>query len=143
VPRLLLRLLRLPLLRPPRLRLRRSKTSLTGSGKTLKWLGFLLSSGALALSLGCSKGKVADEATLAQGKTLFEAYCASCHKDGGNVVNPQKTLFRRDREANGIKSPDDIINVMRNPGSGMPRLGRDTLPDDKASAVAQYVFSTF
>ena len=103
----------------------------------------MLLSGALAVSLGCSKGKVVDKATLAQGKTLFEAYCASCHKNGGNVVNSQKTLYRQDREANGIKSPDDIINVMRNPGSGMPKYGKDTLDDDKAAAVAQYVFSSF
>ena len=109
----------------------------------LRWLGLLLLSGALTASLGCTSRKVVDEATLANGKTVFEAYCISCHKDGGNVINPQKKLSRSDREANGIRTPDDIINVMRHPGPGMPKFDPGTIPDDKADAVAQYVISNF
>lgn len=26
------------------------------------------------------------------GKTEFAKHCASCHVDGGNIVNPEKTL---------------------------------------------------
>ena len=77
------------------------------------------------------------------GKALFEQNCASCHKSGGNVVNPQKTLSRSDREANGITTADDVIKVMRNPGPGMPAFGPDVLTDDEARAVAEFVLRNF
>ena len=109
--------------------------------RKLKKLGFLLAFGALVVSLACTKG--GGSASEIDGKALFEAYCISCHKDGGNIVNPQKTLHRSDRESNGIKSPDDIVKLMRNPGTGMPAFGRDTIPDDKAIAVAEYVIGNF
>lgn len=78
------------------------------------------------------------------GKALFELHCASCHKDGGNIVNPGKTLSRTDREAAGITTPSDVVKVMRHPlGPGMPRFDEETLPDDQAKAIAEYVVQSF
>ncbi len=53
------------------------------------------------------------------GEALFKKNCAVCHVDGGNIINPQKTLHKKDRDANDIKTADDIINKMRHPGPGM------------------------
>lgn len=77
------------------------------------------------------------------GRALFEKNCASCHKGGGNVVNPQKTLSRYDRAANGITTADDVIKVMRNPGPGMPTFGPEVLADDEARAVAEFVLRNY
>ena len=45
--------------------------------------------------------------------------------------------------ANGISQPEDIIVLLRNPGRGMPRFDRSTIPDDEARNIAVYVMSTF
>ncbi len=77
------------------------------------------------------------------GKKEFEAHCAACHKDGGNIINPAKTLKRSDREANGVKSAKDIMKLMRNPGPGMTKFDKKTIPDNEAKAIADYVIKTF
>jgi cytochrome c6 len=78
------------------------------------------------------------------GKALFEMHCASCHKDGGNVINPGKTLSRSDREAGGITTANDVVKVIRHPrGPGMPRFDEATLTDEQARAIAEYVIQSF
>jgi len=81
-----------------------------------------------------------------QGKTggaLFKQHCSLCHPDGGNNVNPQKTLHKKDREANGVKTKADIVGKMRNPGTGMTKFDEQTLPDKDAKAIAEYILKTF
>ena len=86
------------------------------------------------------------------GETLFKASCASCHPQGGNILNPKKTLSRKDREANKIITADDIINKMRNPGpvpthpqewAGMKMFDKDKISDDEARKIAEYILTTF
>ncbi|MEA5115577.1 MAG: c-type cytochrome [Geobacteraceae bacterium] len=77
------------------------------------------------------------------GEALFNQYCASCHAEGGNTVNPTKTLHRKDREANGVRTVDDVIGKMRNPGPGMPNFDENTLPEKDAKAIAEYALDTF
>ena len=77
------------------------------------------------------------------GKKEFKEHCAVCHPDGGNIVNPQKTLHNKDREANNVKTENDIIGKIRNPGPGMTQFGQDTISDAEAKAIAQYILKTF
>ena len=79
------------------------------------------------------------------GKQLFEKYCADCHRDGGNVVNPKKTLKKKDRDANGISSADKLTGYMMNPGPGMPRLVHEDreLTKVQAESIAAYIIETF
>lgn len=77
------------------------------------------------------------------GKKEFEEHCAVCHKDGGNLVNPAKTLHKKDREANGVKTAKDIIGKMRKPGPGMTQFDRKTISDKEAKAIADYILKTF
>ncbi len=77
------------------------------------------------------------------GEALFNQYCASCHAGGGNTVNPKKTLHKKDREANGVRTVDDIIGRMRNPGPGMPKFDENTIPEKDAKAIAKYELDTF
>ncbi len=74
---------------------------------------------------------------------MFKQYCTACHPDGGNTINPEKTLHRRNREENGIKTVEDIIKDMRNPGPRMTKFDEETIPDADAKAIAKYVLETF
>jgi len=87
-----------------------------------------------------------ENSTLADGKSgesMFKEHCALCHPDGGNIVNPKKTLHKKDREANNIKSKDDIIKLMRKPGPGMTTFDVKTIPDKDAKEIAEYIIKKF
>ena len=77
------------------------------------------------------------------GKHEFEEHCASCHPNGGNIVNPQKTLSKKVLLANGVKTYKDIVAKMRNPGPGMTKFDAKAVPDKEAKAIAAYVLATF
>lgn len=77
------------------------------------------------------------------GKAGFEANCASCHPDGGNIINQSKNLRKLTLKANGIKTAKDIVKTMRKPGPGMTRFDKRTLPDKDAKAIADYILKTF
>ena len=77
------------------------------------------------------------------GEAEFRENCSECHIDGGNIIKSTKTLSEKDRSANGIKTSDDIINIMRNPGEGMTRFDNKTLSDSAARNIADYIISTF
>ena len=77
------------------------------------------------------------------GKTKFQKQCAVCHPDGGNIINPNKTLHKKNLMANNIKTEADIIRKMRNPGPGMTTFDEKTLPDSDAHAIAAYILKTF
>jgi len=84
-----------------------------------------------------------EEAKEGSGATLFRQHCAVCHPDGGNVINPKKTLKKKDLDANGVKKPEDVIGKMRNPGPGMTKFDKKTIPDDEAKQIAEYVLKAF
>jgi cytochrome c6 len=78
------------------------------------------------------------------GKELFATYCASCHPNGGNTVNPAKTLHHKDLQRAGVRNPGDIVHKMRVPGGpGMPAFSREMIPDDDADKIGKYVLDTF
>ena len=77
------------------------------------------------------------------GEEEFNTHCKVCHPDGGNIVNPKKTLHKSDREANNIKTAADIVKTMRNPGLGMQKFDEATIPDAEARKIAEYVLKTF
>ncbi len=77
------------------------------------------------------------------GEALFKQHCAVCHVNGGNIVNPKKTLHKEDREANNVKTAADIIGKMRNPGPGMIKFDENTIPNQEAHEIAEYILKTF
>jgi len=82
-----------------------------------------------------SKGK--------SGELEFKEHCAVCHSNGGNIVNPAKTLQKSAREANNVKTAADIVKIMRNPGPGMTKFDAKTIPDNEAHEIAKYILKTF
>jgi len=83
-----------------------------------------------------AKGKI-------DAKAEFEKHCASCHPNGGNIVNASKTIGKMALEANGIKGAKDIMAKMRNPGPGMTRFEKKEISDREAKAIAEYILKTF
>jgi len=105
-------------------------------------VAILLSAVSILLVLLASSGSSA----LADGKSgesLFKEHCSLCHPDGGNIVNPKKTLHKKDLEANNIKSKDNIVRIMRKPGPGMTIFDENTVPDKSAKEIAGYILKTF
>jgi mono/diheme cytochrome c family protein len=39
-----------------------------------------------------------DASTEQSGESLFVKNCASCHPNGGNILNPKKSLYKKDLE---------------------------------------------
>ncbi len=103
----------------------------------------IVAAGAVAVlsagSMVTSGGVWANEA----GETLFKQHCAACHPAGTNIINPQKTLQKKVREANNVKTADDIVKLMRNPGPGMTKFDTKTIPDKDAKQIANYVLHEF
>jgi len=77
------------------------------------------------------------------GEKLFIEHCSKCHPNGGNIVTVTKTLNPKDREANKVKALEDVIKLMRNPGPGMVKFGKEVISEKDAKAIAEYIFKTF
>ena len=77
------------------------------------------------------------------GEAKFKEHCALCHPDGGNIVNPKKTLRNKDLMASNIKSEADIVKIVRKPGPGMTTFDTKTLSDKDAGEIAKYILTTF
>ncbi len=99
--------------------------------------GIIIGIGSMVLTGGKAAG--AEQS----GEALFKQHCAICHVNGGNIVNAQKPLFKKEREANGIKTAADIIQRMRNPGPGMTMFDEKTISNKDAHKIAEYILKTF
>ncbi len=108
-----------------------------GMRKIVVAAGIIVFMGSIMLTGGNAAG--ADKS----GEALFKQNCAVCHVDGGNIVNPQKTLHKKDREAHNTKKAEDIVKIMRNPGPGMTKFDEKTIPEKQAREIAEYILKTF
>ncbi len=99
----------------------------------------------VSILIVCCVGAVAfaEKASKNTGEAEFKEHCAICHPEGGNIINPKKTLHKADREANNIKSEADIVKIIRKPGPGMTPFDEKTVSDAQAKEVAKYIFKTF
>jgi cytochrome c6 len=119
--------------------------------KTVRIVTLTLFAAALCLScLGLSVGS--DASAQDSGEGLFNRHCASCHPEGGNILNPKRTLKKRDLDENNISSAADIVKIIRSGGpapkhpqawSGMKKFDEKELPEREALKIADYVLKTF
>ncbi|ACH38603.1 lipoprotein cytochrome c, 1 heme-binding site [Citrifermentans bemidjiense Bem] len=85
----------------------------------------------------------AASATATTGEQLFKLHCAACHPNGGNTITPAKTLSKKAMADRNIKSTDDIVKIMRNPGPGMNKFDEGMIPKDDAKKIGDYILATF
>jgi cytochrome c6 len=77
------------------------------------------------------------------GEMEFKEHCALCHPDGGNIINPKKTLHKKDLEANNVKAAADIVKLMRKPGPGMTTFDEKAITNKEAHEIAEYIRKAF
>ena len=77
--------------------------------------------------------------SLNEGAIIFKANCNICHIGGNNIIIPEKNLFRRSLEANGMNNQESIEYQITNGKNGMPAFG-GRLNEDEIKKVANYVF---
>jgi cytochrome c6 len=75
---------------------------------------------------------------LNNGKILFLNNCIVCHKNGGNVIIPEKNLKKEALEENGMNNFDAITYQVINGKNGMPAFG-GRLEQKEIEEIAQYV----
>lgn len=94
------------------------------------WIGV---SSAIASDLA-----IAPDADLANGAAVFEANCAGCHVNGGNIMRRGKNLKVRALARNQADSLEAISAIVMN-GKGIMSAYGDRLSADEIRDVASYV----
>lgn len=77
------------------------------------------------------------------GEQLYKQHCAVCHPDGGNTINKDKPVGAKSMAGRGIKTADDVVKVMRNPGPGMNKFDESVISDSDAKKLAEYMLATY
>jgi len=109
----------------------------------MKRIAFLFLVFAVVSSLTVAGVSAKEASKESRGEKLFVKHCSKCHPDGSNVVTAAKSLKPQDREANRVKTEEDIIRLMRNPGPGMVKFGEKVISEKDAKAIAEYILKTF
>jgi len=97
----------------------------------------------IAAFMALASTVTASEIEMKSGAELFKQHCAACHPEGKNIINPKKTLNKKDLEANKVRSAEDIVKLMRSPGPGMVKFDDKTMSEKDAKAIAEYILKTF
>jgi cytochrome c6 len=73
------------------------------------------------------------------GASLFQAHCAGCHLQGGNIIRRSKTLRLAALERNGVASEEAIAAIA---AGGLGQMGgyAASLGDGGPEAVAAWVW---
>lgn len=93
----------------------------------------------LAVSLSGIWNRPAIAADLQVGARLFQNNCTTCHLNGGNVVNGQKTLRQEALRRYGMDSVAAIQQQVTYGKNAMPAFGQ-RLSAEQIEAVSTYVF---
>ena len=75
----------------------------------------------------------------ATGEQLFEAHCAGCHINGGNILRRGKTLKLAALQRNGIEGPEMIAAIA---AAGIGQMGgyATVLGEDGPALVGEWVW---
>lgn len=77
-------------------------------------------------------------AEVVDGSQIFEANCAGCHANGGNIVRWDKNLKQRAMTKNGYTSIETIADLVTHGKGNMSAYG-DRLTAPEIQAVSEYV----
>lgn len=97
----------------------------------------------LAIFSLAAAGLAKEKAKEDPGGKLFKKHCEACHPNGGNIIKPEKSLHKKERQANKVIAAKDIVRLMRKPGPGMVKFGEDVISEKDAKAIANYILKTF
>jgi cytochrome c6 len=77
-------------------------------------------------------------ADIPDGAKIFEAQCAGCHINGGNIIRRGKNLKQKALKKYGMDSQEAIANIVTN-GKGNMSAYKDRLTPEEIQAVSAYV----
>jgi len=77
-------------------------------------------------------------ADLAEGAKIFQAQCAGCHPNGGNIIRRGKNLKLRALKRNKVDSIESISDLVTNGKNNMSAYG-DRLSKIEIENVSAYV----
>lgn len=77
-------------------------------------------------------------ADLAEGAKIFQAQCAGCHPNGGNIIRRGKNLKLRALKRNKVDSIESISDLVTNGKNNMSAYG-DRLSKIEIENVSNYV----
>lgn len=77
-------------------------------------------------------------ANLTSGTEIFQAHCAGCHLNGGNIIRWNKTLKLKALERNGVNTPEAIATLVAGGKNNMPAYS-DRLSPTQIQTVSNYV----
>lgn len=104
----------------------------------------IISVAVLAICLQISAASAGEQSdTACPGEKYFTQQCAVCHPQGGNIINPQKSLSKKVLAANNIKTEEDIIKIIRNGAPGMTKFDANAIADEDVKMIARYILSSF
>jgi cytochrome c6 len=72
------------------------------------------------------------------GAKIFEANCAGCHANGGNIVRRGKNLKLKALQKNKVDTQEAIISIVTN-GKGNMSAYKDRLTAQEIAEVSDYV----
>ncbi len=105
--------------------------------------GHLVCAVMLGAALFCRAVPLEAAAEASPGEQAFMQHCAVCHPKGGNIIKPSDTLDKKTLEKHGVRGASDIVAKMRKPGPGMTQFDKTAIPDQTATAIAEYILKTF
>lgn len=94
---------------------------------------------ALLLAVALAPAAPAWAADGRDGARLFEAHCAGCHVNGGNIIRRGKTLRLAALERQGVASPEAIARIAAAGVGQMSGYG-EQLGEAGVEAVAAWVW---
>ena len=94
----------------------------------------------LILFISCCARKTTN---VSSGENLYKIHCQPCHPEGGNKINPAKTLSSKDLAENNIRTADDIIRIIRGGAPGMFQFDEKSISKNDARKIAEYILQTF
>jgi cytochrome c6 len=103
-----------------------------------RWLSFGLSLALVFLPLAAAL-LPASEAWSTDGAQLFEAHCAGCHVNGGNIIRRGKTLKLAALQRQDLASRESIARIAA-AGIGQMSGYQPVLGDAGVEAVASWVW---
>jgi cytochrome c6 len=107
-----------------------------------RWKPWAIAIAAIVLILSSSLPAVAVDSisNSVNGAQLFEANCAGCHPNGGNIIRRGKNLRKNTLKRHHLDSLEAIARKVKEGKNPMPAYGY-RLSSEEIEAVSGYVFS--
>jgi cytochrome c6 len=110
----------------------------TKNKKSMKKLLIIFFSFLLFCSFELRNSRATFSKNLNLGEELFFANCNVCHRNGKNVIIPEKNLQKEILESNGMYNLEAISYQITNGKNGMPAFG-NRLKENEIKEIALYV----